>query len=78
MAYLPLYLPFYRPLLITAPISIFLTSALLLVPITLLYNFSEIFVFRREFKKVFVDSVINSAKSTILAFSCLFIISRFS
>lgn len=78
MASLPLYLPFYRPLLITAPISIFLTSALLLVPITLLYNFSEIFVFRREFKKVFVDSVINSAKSTILAFSCLFIISRFS
>ncbi|MFH1751292.1 MAG: prepilin peptidase [Candidatus Micrarchaeota archaeon] len=78
MAFMPSYLPAGEALDNTAPFSVFITSALVLIPITMVYNFSDIFVFRGVFRRLFVDSIINSAKATALSFSALFILSRFA
>ncbi|MEK6953845.1 MAG: A24 family peptidase [Candidatus Micrarchaeota archaeon] len=74
MAYMPLYAGFS----FFSGFAVFLISALFLIPITLIYNFGEIFVFRRDFKRLFIDSIINAGKSAALSFCALFLISRFS
>lgn len=78
MAYLPLYLPASGYPSLFSAFSVFLLSAFLLVPIALLYNIEEIIGRRREFKKVFVNSIIGAGKSTALSFTVLLVISRFS
>ncbi len=72
MAYLPLYAPFN----LYATVSVFLASAALLIPITLIYNFGDIFLFRRDFRRISIESIIAAAKSTVISFSAIFILSQ--
>ncbi|MFH0972163.1 MAG: A24 family peptidase [Candidatus Micrarchaeota archaeon] len=71
MAFLPLYSGFK----LTATFSVFLTSALLLIPITILYYINDLVPYRREFHKLFIYSIIDAARSTVLSFSVLLAIS---
>jgi Flp pilus assembly protein protease CpaA len=64
MAFLPLYAPFK----VFSAFSIFLTSAILLVPITMIYYMDDLILFRRDLRRTFIFSIINAAKSTVFSF----------
>jgi Flp pilus assembly protein protease CpaA len=74
MAFMPLYGDFRM----LAAVPVFLLAAFLLIPITFLYHLDDILLYRREFHRIFVHSIISAGRGTILSFSALFIISRFS
>ncbi|MFH1442708.1 MAG: A24 family peptidase [Candidatus Micrarchaeota archaeon] len=74
MAFMPLYGDFRM----LAAIPVFLLSAFLLIPITLLYHLDDLLLLRRDFHRIFVNSIVSAGRGTVLSFSALFIISRFS
>ncbi len=75
MAFMPVYYPEFR---VYSAFSVFLTSAILVAPITLLYYLKEILLFRREFRQIFIDGVYSATRGTALAFSALLVVSFFT
>lgn len=72
MAAMPLYSA-YKPY---AALSVFLTSAALLLPITFIYYVKEILLFKGELHKIFVESIIGAGRNAVVSFSIIFLIGR--
>ncbi|MEK6843511.1 MAG: prepilin peptidase [Candidatus Micrarchaeota archaeon] len=69
MAYLPLYSQFS----LFSAIAIFLTAAVILIPITMIYYYPQILKLHKYFHRVFIDSILKAAKGTSVSFVFLFL-----